>query len=94
MGYVHGTMTQANACPLTVICLLRYGTLMLNTEGMTPEGIERKATCQNLFRKLLFLTGVSKQDMDNDTQGLLSFWLFLLYIGIVSGIIIHYCCCQ
>eukprot|EP00200_Dunaliella_tertiolecta_P002489 CAMPEP_0202346298 /NCGR_PEP_ID=MMETSP1126-20121109/5147_1 /ASSEMBLY_ACC=CAM_ASM_000457 /TAXON_ID=3047 /ORGANISM="Dunaliella tertiolecta, Strain CCMP1320" /LENGTH=394 /DNA_ID=CAMNT_0048937683 /DNA_START=1327 /DNA_END=2511 /DNA_ORIENTATION=- len=34
----------------------KYGTLMLNTEGMTPEGIERKATCQNLFRKLLFLT--------------------------------------
>jgi hypothetical protein len=30
---------------------------MLNTEGMTPDGIERKATCQNLFRKLLFLTG-------------------------------------
>lgn len=29
---------------------------MLNTEGFTPEGIERKATCQNLFRKLLFLT--------------------------------------
>lgn len=29
---------------------------MLNTEGMTPQGIERKATCQNLFRKLLYLT--------------------------------------
>jgi len=34
----------------------KYGTLMLNTEGMTNEGIERKATCQALVRKLLYLT--------------------------------------
>lgn len=33
-----------------------YGTLMLNTEGMSAGGVERKATCQNLFRKLLYLT--------------------------------------
>lgn len=29
---------------------------MVNTEGFTTAGIERKATCRNLFRKLLFLT--------------------------------------
>jgi len=34
----------------------KYGSLMLNTEGMTSAGIERKATCQALFSKLLYLT--------------------------------------
>jgi len=34
----------------------KYGTLMLNTEGMTAAGIERKASCQALFRKMLYLT--------------------------------------
>eukprot|EP00775_Hariotina_reticulata_P006447 gene6447-6676_t len=34
----------------------KYGTLMLNVDGMTAEGLERKATCQALFRKLLYLT--------------------------------------
>jgi hypothetical protein len=34
----------------------KYGTLMLNIDGMTAEGVERKATCQALFRKLLYLT--------------------------------------
>eukprot|EP00878_Enallax_costatus_P021999 GHUV01023321.1.p1 GENE.GHUV01023321.1~~GHUV01023321.1.p1 ORF type:complete len:134 (+),score=37.91 GHUV01023321.1:126-527(+) len=34
----------------------KYGTLMLNTDGMTAEGIERKATCRALFSKLLYLT--------------------------------------
>lgn len=34
----------------------KYGTLMMNTEGMTSEGVERKATCRNLFSKMLFLT--------------------------------------
>lgn len=34
----------------------KYGTMMLNTEGMTPEGVERKATCSALFSKLLYLT--------------------------------------
>lgn len=24
----------------------KYGTLMLQTDGMTPEGLERKATCR------------------------------------------------
>lgn len=33
----------------------KYGSLMLNTEGMTAAGIERKATCQALFSKVLFL---------------------------------------
>ncbi len=37
-------------------CPPRYGTLMLNTEGMTEQGVQRKATCQALFRKLLYLT--------------------------------------
>jgi len=26
----------------------KYGTLMLNTDGMTPEGLERKATCRSV----------------------------------------------
>ena len=34
----------------------KYGTMMLNTEGMTAEGVERKATCQALVSKLLYLT--------------------------------------
>jgi hypothetical protein len=34
----------------------KYGTLLLNTEGMTSEGVERKATCQALVKKLLYLT--------------------------------------
>lgn len=34
----------------------KYGTLMLNTDGMTAEGLERKATCRALFSKLLYLT--------------------------------------
>ncbi|MEW5317099.1 MAG: hypothetical protein WDW38_008427 [Sanguina aurantia] len=34
----------------------KYGTLMLNTEGMTLEGVQRKSTCKNLLRKLLYLT--------------------------------------
>lgn len=29
---------------------------MLNTDGMTAEGLERKATCRALFSKLLYLT--------------------------------------
>lgn len=35
---------------------VKYGSLVMNTEGMTAAGVERKATCQALFRKLLFLT--------------------------------------
>eukprot|EP00210_Caulerpa_lentillifera_P001951 g1872.t1 len=34
----------------------KYGTLMLNTAGMTSAGVERKATCQALFSKILYLT--------------------------------------
>ncbi len=34
----------------------KYGTLMLQTSGMTPEGVERKATCQALYSKMLYLT--------------------------------------
>lgn len=34
----------------------KYGTLMLNTEGMTAQGVERKATCRALFAKMLYLT--------------------------------------
>ncbi|GMH34080.1 hypothetical protein BSKO_01914 [Bryopsis sp. KO-2023] len=33
----------------------KYGTLMLNTQGLTGSGIERKATCKALFSKLLYL---------------------------------------
>eukprot|EP00798_Chlamydomonas_sp_ICE-L_P027448 gene27448-4750_t len=33
----------------------RYGTLMLNVEGMTGAGIDRKATVRNLSSKLLYL---------------------------------------
>jgi hypothetical protein len=33
----------------------KYGGLMLNTAGMTAEGVERKATSHALFQKLLFL---------------------------------------
>ncbi|GFR52958.1 hypothetical protein Agub_g15631 [Astrephomene gubernaculifera] len=33
----------------------KYGTLMLNTEGLTLTGAQRKATCTALFRKLLYL---------------------------------------
>lgn len=34
----------------------KYGNVMLDTEGMSPAGIERKATSRALFSKLLFLT--------------------------------------
>ncbi|KAL6759739.1 hypothetical protein V8C86DRAFT_2568137 [Haematococcus lacustris] len=34
----------------------KYGTLMLNTDGMSSGGVERKAACTALFRKLLYLT--------------------------------------
>lgn len=30
----------------------KYGTLMLNTEGLTLSGAQRKATCMALFRKV------------------------------------------
>lgn len=30
----------------------KYGSLMLNTEGMTLAGMQRKATCTALFRKV------------------------------------------
>ncbi|KAG2428421.1 hypothetical protein HXX76_011541 [Chlamydomonas incerta] len=33
----------------------KYGSLMLNTEGLTLAGAQRKATCMALFRKVLFL---------------------------------------
>ncbi|KXZ52969.1 hypothetical protein GPECTOR_8g341 [Gonium pectorale] len=33
----------------------KYGTLMLNTEGLTLSGAQRKATCTALFRKVLYL---------------------------------------
>lgn len=33
----------------------KYGIVMLETEGMTKGGIERKATCRALFSKLLYL---------------------------------------
>mmetsp|Transcript_20969 Transcript_20969/g.63126 ORF Transcript_20969/g.63126 Transcript_20969/m.63126 type:complete len:388 (+) Transcript_20969:212-1375(+) len=33
----------------------KYGNVMLETEGMTKGGIERKATCRALFSKLLYL---------------------------------------
>ena len=35
----------------------KYGTVMLNTAGMTAAGIERKATARALFSKLLYLAG-------------------------------------
>lgn len=34
----------------------QYGTLMLNTDGFTTSGLERKATCKALFQKMLYLT--------------------------------------
>ncbi|GBF89464.1 hypothetical protein Rsub_02036 [Raphidocelis subcapitata] len=34
----------------------KYGTLMLSTEGMSASGLQRKATCQALFSKMLYLT--------------------------------------
>lgn len=34
-----------------------YGNIMLNTQGMTAAGIERKATARALFSKLLYLSG-------------------------------------
>lgn len=33
----------------------KYGNVMLETEGMTKAGVERKATCRALFSKLLYL---------------------------------------
>ncbi|KAG2491532.1 hypothetical protein HYH03_010104 [Edaphochlamys debaryana] len=33
----------------------KYGTLMLNTEGLTLQGAQRKASCTALFRKVLYL---------------------------------------
>ena len=38
----------------------KYGNVMLETEGMTKAGIERKATCRALFSKLLYLAGMCK----------------------------------
>lgn len=35
----------------------KYGNVMLDVKGMTKAGIERKATCQALFAKLLYLAG-------------------------------------
>jgi hypothetical protein len=34
----------------------KYGTMMLNTEGFTVQGLERKATCKALFQKILYLS--------------------------------------
>ena len=34
----------------------KYGTMMLNTEGFSATGLERKATCKALFQKVLFLS--------------------------------------
>lgn len=34
----------------------KYGGLVLDTHGMTSSGVERKATCQALFKKLHYLT--------------------------------------
>jgi hypothetical protein len=34
----------------------KYGGLLMNTAGMTAEGVERKATCRALFQKMLALT--------------------------------------
>lgn len=39
----------------------KYGNVMLETEGMTKAGIERKATCRALFSKLLYLAGRTAQ---------------------------------
>eukprot|EP00198_Chlamydomonas_reinhardtii_P005783 XP_001695119.1 predicted protein [Chlamydomonas reinhardtii] len=39
----------------------KYGTLMLNTEGLTLSGAQRKATCMALFRKIF---GATREDMD------------------------------
>lgn len=33
----------------------KYGNVMLNTDGMSAEGVERKATARALFSKMLFL---------------------------------------
>lgn len=33
-----------------------YGTLMLNTEGFTTVGLERRTACKALFQKLLYLS--------------------------------------
>ncbi|CAL5220883.1 g2973 [Coccomyxa viridis] len=38
----------------------KYGNVMLETEGMTKAGIERKATCRALFSKLLYLAESDK----------------------------------
>ena len=35
----------------------RYGNVMLEVQGMTKAGIDRKATCRQLFSKLLYLSG-------------------------------------
>ena len=35
----------------------RYGNVMLDVKGMTKAGIDRKATCRQLFSKLLYLAG-------------------------------------
>lgn len=34
----------------------KYGTMMLNTEGFSASGLERKATCKSLFQKMQYLT--------------------------------------
>eukprot|EP01025_Chloroclados_australasicus_P046564 TRINITY_DN5133_c1_g1_i6.p1 TRINITY_DN5133_c1_g1~~TRINITY_DN5133_c1_g1_i6.p1 ORF type:complete len:379 (-),score=31.16 TRINITY_DN5133_c1_g1_i6:212-1348(-) len=33
----------------------KYGNLMLNTEGLSQSGLQRKATCRALFSKMLYL---------------------------------------
>eukprot|EP01024_Parvocaulis_polyphysoides_P038549 TRINITY_DN3466_c0_g1_i2.p1 TRINITY_DN3466_c0_g1~~TRINITY_DN3466_c0_g1_i2.p1 ORF type:complete len:345 (-),score=32.52 TRINITY_DN3466_c0_g1_i2:813-1847(-) len=44
----------------------QYGTLMLDTGGMTREGVERKAAGRALFSKLLYLTE-SEQILDAES---------------------------
>lgn len=48
--------TQSNHLPHTTHAQTHTGTLMLTTEGMSAGGLQRKATCQALFSKMLYLT--------------------------------------
>eukprot|EP00803_Ostreobium_quekettii_P003706 evm.model.scf_4588.1 EVM.evm.TU.scf_4588.1 scf_4588:492-2081(+) len=45
----------------------KFGTLMLNTEGMSTQGIERKAAGRALFSKMLYLTECP-QLLDTDSK--------------------------
>lgn len=53
----------------------RYGNVMLEVQGMTKAGIDRKATARQLFSKLLYLSGEQPSRPDLPSSLLHQAWL-------------------